>query len=91
MNKLIIVIIIGFLVVVYIYTFIKISKKRKKSDELNSVEKFHEKFNINNDEIEDFDELPRDYYDKDELIKVVQSELHQTEDTGKKRTFTFKF
>lgn len=98
MPKSLIFVLVIFLIVVYVYTFIK-WRKRRKLHGRSDIDAFKDRYvnkrsgekyvDIPDDEIED---LRVDYMDKDEFIRSVQSEIHDkgNKNEGEKK-FTLKF
>ncbi len=98
MPKSLIFVLVIFLIIVYVYTFIK-WRKRRKLHGRSDIDAFKDRYvnkldrekyvDIPSDEIED---QRVDYMDKAEFYRSVQSEIH---DKGSKnegeRKFTLKF
>lgn len=85
MKSLIFVIVV-FIVIVNVFTFIKIRKRRNNTRSINSVEKFHNNFNIEIPNTES--DIKIDYIGKEELHKQIQEELHPSK---KQPKYEFKF
>ena len=98
MPKSLIFVLVIFLIVVYVYTFIK-WRKRRRLHSRSDIDAFKERYvnkharekyvDIPDSEIED---LRVDYMDKDEFYRSVQSEIHDKDIKieGEKK-FTLKF
>lgn len=87
MNKLIIVLIIVFLAIFYVYTFLKIRKNKKKKEEVSERSGI-----VLKDEAQKEDLLLYDYIERDKLHKIIQEELHPNDNVNeqvKLRKFEF--
>lgn len=87
MNKLIIVLIIVFLAIFYVYTFLKIRKNKKKKEEASEKSGI-----VLKDEAQKEDLLLYDYIERDKLHKIIQEELHPNDNVNeqvKLRKFEF--
>ena len=87
MNKLIIVLIIVFLAIFYVYTFLKIRKNKKKIEEASERSCI-----VLKDEAQKEDLLLYDYIERDKLHKIIQEELHPNDNVNeqvKLRKFEF--
>lgn len=87
MNKLIIVLIIVFLAIFYVYTFLKIRKNKKKKEEASERSGI-----VLKDEAQKEDLLLYDYIERDKLHKIIQEELHPNDNVNeqvKLRKFEF--
>lgn len=94
----VIVVVVIFIAVMYIITFIKWRKKRKASHEYEIYKYkklFNKSLNINEteDDYEDISDskLPNDYITKDELVDIVQNEIHGNKDNKESKKFHFTF
>ena len=98
MPKSLIFVLVIFLIVVYVYTFIK-WRKRRKMHGRSDIDAFKDRYvnkkskdkyvDIPDDEIED---LRVDYMDKDEFYRSIQSEIHDKDiKTEGEKKFTLKF
>jgi len=87
--KLIVILIIVFLAFFYIFTFIKIRKKRNPKSDDN--EKYIADFSIRKKIEEEEDLLKLDYIDRDELHKRIQNEIHPEKDEKVKINRKFEF
>ncbi len=93
----VIVVVVIFIAVLYIVTFIKWLKKRRLNKEYETY-KYKKLFNRNKTfETEEYNEeyndnkLPTDYITKDELINIVQNEIHGQKDNKEHKKFHFTF
>lgn len=87
MNKLIIVLILVFLAIFYVYTFLKIRKNKKKKEEASERSGI-----VLKDEAQKEDLLLYDYIERDKLHKIIQEELHPNDNVNeqvKLRKFEF--
>lgn len=90
MNKFIIFIIIAFLVIIYIFTYIK-WRKRKKSRGVSAIDEFKGRYvdktgreqyvdlsSLYNSEDEDTQDHRIDFIEKDEFISEIQTEINNS-------------
>ena len=89
MPKVLIVVIVAFVIAVYVYTFIKVRKRRKMLDNMNSVEDFKNRYKKNDDPVSF---AGMDFIEKDEYHRQIQEELgnaNKKPDITKVKRFKF--
>ena len=88
-----VILIVIFLAVVYIFTFIKIKKRRRNYE--NAVDHFNKVYRSEDeDEIDNIDSssLIVDFIDKDKLYEEVQNEIKESnKEKSERKIGTFKF
>ncbi|MCR4991062.1 MAG: hypothetical protein K6A38_09385 [Lachnospiraceae bacterium] len=92
-----------FIIIVYVYTFIK-WRKRRKSNKESEIDKFKSKYidkvdrnkyinTDNTDKNGDTEDLRIDYIDKNEYISEIQAAVHASDylNDAEKKKFELKF
>lgn len=86
MNKLIVLLIIIFLVIFYVYTFIKLKKKKNINDGSQELIIKNDKDNYNA-ELVNFD-----YIEREKFNKLIQDEIHpENKNKPETKKINFKF
>lgn len=98
MPKSLIFVLVIFLIIVYVYTFIKWRKRRKLHDK-SDIDAFKNRY-VNNHEREKYIDNPDetepdqriDYIDKEDFYKVIRDEAKKNKNNNEpERKFTLKF
>ncbi|MCR4788252.1 MAG: hypothetical protein K5888_06690 [Lachnospiraceae bacterium] len=99
MPKTLIFVLIIFIAIVYIYTFLKWRKNRKKHSR-SDIDEFKAKYlnkkertkYINTEDKDEPEDLRIDYIDKNEFYRSVQDEIRNSKNNKEDdRKFTLKF
>lgn len=91
----VIVVIVLFIGVLYIYTFIKWRRRKKRKiheyETIKYKKMYNRKYNDTEEESDEENTLPKDYISRDDLVSLVQNEIHGEKKKDKSEKFHFTF